>query len=75
MTLRYSMSCLPGIDGLTILRQLRSSERNGQLPVVVLTAKIDDATTWAGWKAGTNYFMSKPFDSGELVRVLRSILG
>lgn len=66
---------LPGIDGITVLHQLRSSERNGNLPVLLLTAKADDATTWTGWKAGADYFMSKPFDSGELVRVLRSIVG
>lgn len=66
---------LPGIDGITILDQLRSGERNARLPVLLLTAKGDDATTWSGWKAGANYFMSKPFDSSELVRVLRSIVG
>lgn len=65
---------LPGIDGITILRQLRSNESNGHLPVLMLTAKTDDATTWDGWKAGANYFMSKPFDATELVRVLRSII-
>ena len=66
---------LPGIDGIAILQRLRNSdERHGQLPVLMLTAKTDDATTWNGWIAGANYFMSRPFDSGELLRVLRSIM-
>jgi DNA-binding response OmpR family regulator len=65
---------LPGKDGLTILREIRETAETELLPVVMLTAKKDDETTWQGWKAGASYFLSKPFDPEELIRILRSVL-
>jgi DNA-binding response OmpR family regulator len=65
---------LPGKDGLEILREVRETAATRRLPVVMLTARANDATTWEGWKAGANYFLKKPFDPDELVRVLRSII-
>jgi DNA-binding response OmpR family regulator len=65
---------LPGKDGITILRELRDAPTTAHLPIVMLTAKSDDATTWQGWRAGADYFMPKPFEPDELSRVLRSIL-
>lgn len=65
---------LPGKDGITILRELRDSPPTAHLPIVMLTAKSDNETTWQGWSAGANYFMPKPFEPEELVRVLRSIV-
>lgn len=65
---------MPGKDGITILREIRSTAETAALPVVMLTAKHDDTTTWEGWRAGANYFMTKPFEPDELVRVLRSVL-
>lgn len=65
---------LPGKDGITILRELRDSPSTAHLPIVMLTAKSDNATTWQGWTGGADYFMPKPFEPEELVRVLRSII-
>jgi DNA-binding response OmpR family regulator len=65
---------LPGKDGIEVLRELRSDSRTKDLPVVMLTAKVDDKTTWDGWQAGANYFMTKPFEPDELVRVLRTAI-
>jgi len=66
---------LPGKDGIAILRELRSADATKDLPVVMLTAKVDDTTTWEGWRAGANYFVQKPFEPDALVRVLRSLIG
>jgi len=65
---------LPGKDGISILRELRTSPTTENLPVVMLTARADDSSTWQGWRAGANYYLTKPFDPEELVRVLRSVL-
>jgi DNA-binding response OmpR family regulator len=65
---------LPGKDGITIMQEIRSAAETERLPVLMLTAKTDDASTFAGWKAGCNYFMNKPFDPVELVEVLRRVL-
>jgi DNA-binding response OmpR family regulator len=66
---------LPGKDGITILRELRRAASTKRLPVVMLSASTDDATTWEGWRAGASYFMAKPFEPEELIRVLRSAMG
>lgn len=58
---------MPGISGLDVLTELRGQARTKELPVILLTAMSDDATTWAGWSAGANVFLPKPFDPGALL--------
>jgi DNA-binding response OmpR family regulator len=64
---------LPGMDGISILRTIRSDESYASMPIVMVTAKTDDETTWAGWKAGCDYYLTKPFDPDELVAILERI--
>ena len=66
---------LPDRDGIEILRELRTAQATKELPIVMLSAKTDDKTTWDGWRAGANYYMAKPFEPEELVRVLRTAIG
>lgn len=65
---------LPGKDGIEVLHELRSEPATKELPVVMLSAKTDPKTTWDGWREGANYYMPKPFDPDQLVRVLRNVL-
>ena len=58
---------MPGMDGQAVLRQLRSS-RGAELPVCMLTALDDDATTWESWRAGCDWYLSKPFEADALLR-------
>jgi len=53
---------MPGISGLDVLTELRQQPATKELPIILLTAMADDATTWAGWSAGANVFLPKPFD-------------
>lgn len=62
---------LPGMDGISVLRAIREDPVTAQVPVVILSAKTDDATTWEGWRAGCNYYMTKPFDPQELLLILK----
>jgi DNA-binding response OmpR family regulator len=64
---------LPGLDGISIMRAIRDDPEKGDVPVVMLTAKTDDETTWAGWRAGCNYYMTKPFEPDELLAIVRSL--
>lgn len=66
---------LPGWDGISVLREIRASPGLEQIPVVILTAKTDEATTWSGWQAGCDWFLTKPIDPEEIVKVLRRLLG
>lgn len=64
---------LPDMDGISIMRAIRQDPLTASIFVVILTAKTDDATTWEGWKAGCDYYMTKPFDPVDLVSVIRRL--
>lgn len=64
---------MPGTDGFSVLQRLRDEERTSGVPVLMLTALDDDASTWRGWAGGANYYMSKPFETQDLLRVIRTL--
>ena len=64
---------LPGMDGISILKSIREEPALNGVPVLMLSAKTDDATTWAGWRAGCDYYMTKPFDPDELLTILKRL--
>jgi DNA-binding response OmpR family regulator len=66
---------MPGRDGFDVLEQLKARPRTAVIPVVLLTAKAADADVWEGWKSGADYYMTKPFDPGELARFAHQVLG
>ena len=59
---------MPKLDGLDVLSALRRDELTAGIPVVLLTARSSDQDTWDGWRAGADYFLTKPFDTSELTR-------
>ena len=63
---------LPGIDGFTVCRQLRSEGR--WMPVLMLTARTDVTDRIRGLDAGADDYLIKPFDFGELLARLRALL-
>lgn len=65
---------MPGISGLDVLTELRRQPATKELPIILLTAMSDDATTWAGWSAGANVFLPKPFDPGALLDWIDRVL-
>jgi len=64
---------LPGKDGMTVCRELRSSTDLAEVPVLMITSLDDRATRLAGLDAGADDFITKPFDSLELLTRLRTI--
>ncbi|MGF1424918.1 response regulator transcription factor [Kitasatospora sp. LaBMicrA B282] len=66
---------LPGIDGLEVLRRLRGATAGGaELPVVMLTAKGDEADRILGLELGADDYVTKPFSPRELVLRVQSVL-
>ncbi len=63
---------LPSIDGLTILKRIR--EERCYLPVLILTAKDKVSEKIHGLDIGADDYLSKPFDSGELLARVRAML-
>jgi DNA-binding response OmpR family regulator len=66
---------MPGHDGYDVLRTLKGSELTRDIPVVLLTAKAADDEVWAGWAAGADYYMTKPFNVDELIYYVHLIFG
>lgn len=62
---------MPGIDGFELLRRIRLVYR---VPVVMLTARGDDADKIAGFEIGADDYLPKPFNPNELVARVRAIL-
>ena len=62
---------LPGEDGLSICRRLRS---RGGLPILMLTAKSDPVDRVVGLEMGADDYVTKPFDPRELLARVRALL-
>jgi len=63
---------LPDIDGLEVLRRVRSDTTT--LPIVVLSARNDERGKVAALEAGADDYVTKPFSMGELIARLRNAL-
>jgi DNA-binding response OmpR family regulator len=59
---------MPGMDGYQVMQRLRADHPDCATKVVMLTARTADEDVWAGWRAGVDYYMAKPFDVAELLR-------
>ena len=63
---------MPKMDGLEVARQVRKARCN--TPILMLTAKSDVQDRIAGLNAGADYYLTKPFDSGELLASINALL-
>jgi DNA-binding response OmpR family regulator len=62
---------MPGLDGLEVLRRLRQKNR---IPVLMLTARGDEADRVVGLELGADDYVAKPFSPRELLARLRAVL-
>jgi two-component system, OmpR family, alkaline phosphatase synthesis response regulator PhoP len=63
---------LPGMDGLEICRRLRDEKNH--VPVIMLTARVDEADRLAGLDYGADDYITKPFSPRELAARVRAVL-
>ena len=64
---------LPKIDGLEVLRRLRSDERTASLPVVVLTTSNEERDIVDSYRLGANSFVRKPVVFEEFVAAVNAL--
>lgn len=62
---------MPGIDGITVLKKLRAS--GNQIPILILSAKSEIDDKVLGLDSGANDYLTKPFDSKELLARIRTM--
>lgn len=65
---------LPDIDGFEICKQLRNNEITGQIPIIMLTAKSQEADKVTGLELGADDYITKPFSPRELVARMKAVL-
>ena len=64
---------LPGIDGLEVLKRIRSNETYKRLPIIMLTAKSEEIDTVLGLEMGADDYISKPFGVHELSARIKAV--
>jgi two-component system, OmpR family, KDP operon response regulator KdpE len=65
---------LPDIDGLALCRELRSQEDTRKIPIIMLTARVEERDKLLGFEIGADDYITKPFGPDELLARLRAVL-
>lgn len=65
---------LPGIDGLDVCRRLKRDSRTASIPVVMVTAKGEDADIVTGLELGADDYVTKPFSPRVLLARVKAVL-
>jgi two-component system alkaline phosphatase synthesis response regulator PhoP len=65
---------LPGIDGIEVLKNIRSHPKLKKLPVIILTAKSDEISKVVGLEVGADDYLAKPFGVHELIARIKAVL-
>lgn len=65
---------LPGQSGVALAKRWRSESRTRDMPVIMLTARADEADKITGLDAGADDYLTKPFSTNELMARIRAVL-
>jgi len=65
---------LPGMDGLSVLRELRNGEKSREIPVVIITAKSEESDHVVGYSMGADDYVTKPFSNKVLLAKVKALL-
>jgi len=65
---------LPGIDGLEVCRALKRDGRTGDIPIIMLTAKGEEADIVTGLELGADDYVTKPFSPRVVLARVRTVL-
>lgn len=65
---------LPGLPGIEVCRRVRRLPEVGNTPVLMLTARVEEADRLRGFETGADDYLTKPFSPKELVARIRAVL-
>ena len=66
---------MPQMDGYTVLKEIKSAGTREGMKILVLTAKTSETDWVRGYKLGADAYLTKPFDTDELVNGIEDLLG
>jgi two-component system alkaline phosphatase synthesis response regulator PhoP/two-component system response regulator VicR len=64
---------MPRMDGFEVLKRLQANPETREIPVIMLTAKAQDADVFRGWSSGVSAYLTKPFNPLELLTFVKRI--
>jgi len=64
---------LPKVDGLEVLRKIKSDERTKNIPVVVLTSSKEEKDRVESYKLGVNSYIAKPVDFNQFTKAVQEL--
>lgn len=65
---------LPGIDGLSVCKDIRSNKKTSKIPIIMLTAKAQESDKIIGLELGADDYLTKPFSVRELITRIKVVL-
>lgn len=65
---------MPRMDGFEVLKRLKADPAVADIPVIMLTARAEDEEVFEGYGTGAKWYLTKPFEPGELRQVVRHVL-
>ena len=65
---------LPGLSGIEVCRALRADKATAAVPIIMLTARAEEADRVAGLEMGADDYVSKPFSPNELITRIRALM-
>jgi signal transduction histidine kinase/ligand-binding sensor domain-containing protein/DNA-binding response OmpR family regulator len=65
---------MPGVDGISLVKTLKADVNYSHIPVILLSAKVENSTKVEGLKSGADVFMEKPFSTLHLKAQIASLL-
>jgi DNA-binding response OmpR family regulator len=66
---------MPRVDGYEATRQLRQHEQTSRMPIILLTARVQEEDIARGFDAGADDYVKKPFSPQELGSRVQAVLG
>jgi DNA-binding response OmpR family regulator len=66
---------MPKVDGLAMVKRMKSDPKTAGIPVIFLTAREGSKDVIAGIQAGARHYVTKPFDLADLMAKVRKVLG
>jgi DNA-binding response OmpR family regulator len=65
---------MPGMSGLDVCRLLRADPQTQDVPIIMLTAKVQERDVEGGFAAGADDYVTKPFSPRELVSRIQAMI-
>ncbi|MFP4484347.1 MAG: response regulator [Spirochaetaceae bacterium] len=66
---------MPGLNGIELIKRIRSGSTNKAVPIVMLTTESEDSKKQEGKQAGATAWLTKPFDKEQLIATIKKVTG